>query len=130
MTEQIMIEQILIMNIVYCHLKMAIAKRIRNIMLSRGMSVPDLSEATSMNKKCICRFLRGRENFCFETFSRILGALQMSLKEFFDSPEFEDVVPTLAVEQKMVNKYFEAMKAERMAKELAEASANNTNTGI
>ena len=125
-----MIKQILIPNIVYCHLKMAIAKRLLNIMESRGISIFDLSQASSMDVKCIRRFLRGRENFCFETLLRILGAIKMSLTVFFDSPEFEDIVTTLAVEEKMVSEFFAAINAARQANELAEASTPDPNPGI
>jgi hypothetical protein len=108
---------------------MAIAKRLLKIIESHGVSVFDLSQASSMHEKCINRFLRGRENFCIETLLRFLGAIKMSLKVFFDAPEFEEVVTTLAVEEKMVSEYFEAIKATRQATEQAEASASDPKAG-
>jgi len=69
-------------------IKQKIGNRIKELRAERGMSQEEVANTAEMGRSFMTHIESGRRNISIETLQRILTALNLSFKEFFDSKEF------------------------------------------
>lgn len=70
------------------NIKLKVGKRIKEIRNGRGVSQESVANTAEMERSFITHIENGRRNISVETLQRVLDALDISLKDFFDSKEF------------------------------------------
>lgn len=71
----------------------AIRKRIKNYLKIKNMKIWDLCKATGIPCSTISTFMSGKtELIKLDTLLHICEGFNITLKEFFDDPLFEDVI--------------------------------------
>ena len=69
-------------------IKLLVGQRIKEIRNEKKMSQEEVANTAEMERSFITHIESGRRNISVETLQRILSALDISFKEFFDSKEF------------------------------------------
>jgi len=69
-------------------IKQKIGNRIKELRAERRMSQEEVANTAEMGRSFMTHIESGRRNISIETLQRILTALNLSYKEFFDSKEF------------------------------------------
>jgi len=69
-------------------IKQKIGNRIKELRAERRMSQEEVANTAEMGRSFMTHIESGRRNISIETLQRILTALNLSFKEFFDSKEF------------------------------------------
>ena len=69
-------------------IKLLVGQRIKEIRNEKSMSQEDLANTAEMERSFVTHIESGRRNISVDTLERILNALDVSFKDFFDSKEF------------------------------------------
>jgi len=70
------------------NIKLLVGQRIKEIRSEKSMSQEDVANTAEMERSFVTHIESGRRNISIDTLQRILDALDVSFKEFFDSKEF------------------------------------------
>ncbi len=71
----------------------AIKQRILNLISERGITVSKLSTLAGISRSTLSKFLSGKRKYLhIEIIECICEALNITLKDFFDDPLFNDVM--------------------------------------
>jgi transcriptional regulator with XRE-family HTH domain len=70
------------------NIKLLIGQRIKEIRNEKSMSQEDVANTAEMERSFVTHIERGRRNISVDTLQRVLDALDISFKDFFDSKEF------------------------------------------
>ncbi len=70
-------------------LKVNVGKRITQLRKAKNLSQEKFSYEADMERTDLTHIENGRKNISLSTFDKILGALNVCLKDFFDSTEFK-----------------------------------------
>lgn len=71
----------------------ATRKRIKELLEQNNMKLFDLSKAAGISLPTICDFLKNdTKNLRMDTMLHICEGFNITLKDFFDAPIFEDVI--------------------------------------
>ena len=71
----------------------AIKQRILNLISERGITVSKLSTLAGISRSTLSKFLSGKRKYLhIEIIECICEALDITLKDFFDDPLFNDVM--------------------------------------
>jgi transcriptional regulator with XRE-family HTH domain len=70
-------------------LKIKVGQRITQLRKASGLSQEKFSYVADMERTYLTHIENGRKNISLSTLEKILGALKISPKEFFDSKDFK-----------------------------------------
>ncbi|MEJ0104370.1 MAG: helix-turn-helix transcriptional regulator [Bacteroidota bacterium] len=70
-------------------LKVKVGKRITQLRKAKNLSQEKFSYEADMERTYLTHIENGRKNISLSTLDKIHGALNVSLKDFFDSKEFK-----------------------------------------
>lgn len=69
-------------------IKQKVGQRIKEIRTQKTLSQEEVANTADMERSFMTHIESGRRNISVETLQRILSALDVSFKDFFDSKEF------------------------------------------
>lgn len=69
-------------------IKQKVGLRIKELRALKEMSQEEVANTADMERSFMTHIESGRRNISVETLQRILSAMEISFKEFFDSKEF------------------------------------------
>ncbi len=69
-------------------IKVQIGVRIKELREAKKLSQQDLADAAEMERSFITHIEKGKRNISIDTLYKVLNALEISLKDFFDSKLF------------------------------------------
>jgi transcriptional regulator with XRE-family HTH domain len=69
-------------------IKLKVGQRVKELRRQKQMSQEEVANTADMERSFMTHIESGRRNISVETLQRILTALDVSFKDFFDSAEF------------------------------------------
>jgi transcriptional regulator with XRE-family HTH domain len=69
-------------------IKLKVGQRVKELRRQKQMSQEEVANTADMERSFMTHIESGRRNISVETLQRILTALDVSFKDFFDSKEF------------------------------------------
>jgi transcriptional regulator with XRE-family HTH domain len=70
-------------------IKLKVGQRVKELRRQKQMSQEEVANTADMERSFMTHIESGRRNISVETLQRILTALDVSFKDFFDSKEFK-----------------------------------------